>query len=48
MKERDIFQIPAILESLIASDRLGQKKQKQVFIKKNEDRSTPLSRSKNW
>ena len=37
-EERDIFQIPAILESLIASDRLGQKT-KAGFYKKNEDRS---------
>ena len=37
-EERDIFQIPAILESLIESDRLGQKT-KAGFYKKNEDRS---------
>jgi len=37
-EERDIFQIPAILEGLIASDRLGQKT-KAGFYKKNEDRS---------
>ena len=37
-EERDIFQIPVILESLIASDRLGQKT-KAGFYKKNEDRS---------
>ena len=37
-EERDIFQIPATLESLIASDRLGQKT-KAGFYKKNEDRS---------
>ena len=37
-EERDIFQIPAILESLIASNRLGQKT-KAGFYKKNEDRS---------
>ncbi len=37
-EERDIFQIPAILESLITSDRLGQKT-KAGFYKKNEDRS---------
>ena len=37
-EERDIFQIPTTLESLIASDRLGQKT-KAGFYKKNEDRS---------
>ncbi len=37
-EERDIFKIPAILENLITSDRLGQKT-KAGFYKKNEDRS---------
>ena len=37
-EERDTFKIPAILENLITSDRLGQKT-KAGFYKKNEDRS---------
>ena len=37
-EERDIFQIPNILDTLIKSNRLGQKT-KAGFYKKNEDRS---------
>ena len=37
-EERDMFQIPSILENLIETDRLGQKT-KAGFYKKNEDRS---------
>ena len=37
-EERDMFQIPSILEDLIESGRLGQKT-KSGFYKKNEDRS---------
>ena len=37
-EERDIFQIPSILENLIETGRLGQKT-KSGFYKKNEDRS---------
>ena len=37
-EERDIFQIPSILENLIDTGRLGQKT-KSGFYKKNEDRS---------
>ena len=37
-EERDMFQIPSILENLIETGRLGQKT-KSGFYKKNEDRS---------
>jgi len=37
-EERDMFKIPDILDTLIESDRLGQKT-KAGFYKKNEDRS---------
>ena len=37
-EERDLFQIPSILEDLIKSNRLGQKT-KSGFYKKNEDKS---------
>ena len=37
-EERDMFQIPEILETLIKSNRLGQKT-KAGFYRKNEDRS---------
>jgi len=37
-EERDMFKIPNILDTLIESDRLGQKT-KAGFYKKNEDRS---------
>ncbi len=37
-EERDTFQIPSILESLIETNRLGQKT-KAGFYKKNEDRT---------
>ena len=37
-EERDMFKIPDILDTLIKSDRLGQKT-KAGFYKKNEDRS---------